>query len=427
MVFISSEALGQEKPKDRARKIPEKARLLHTLREENFNVPDFIYVPAEDFKNENFSELETFLKGCEGVFKVVARSAHPYEKYYKGGTFDSVETYKDLAGILYARKKIVNSVTGANGLSILRQQRFNEAPEIDPEDMGIIVMPYIEGINIMAKMVGDHWEFGYSGNRSHKVQSEPYITTTPHDRKLLEVSEDIQKRLGFRCEIEYIAAPDGTIFVVQAKDISNIETLEMRESQRNVLLDGVRRIRKRRNYRERLIYVMDNRELYLRVISMCEDMVHGWGDPKPDIEDILGVISSYEAGLEYFALRCQRYGVLGLCIQVPKDLVQIANHYLDDTPELQARLSNALNENQYQIDYFLSEADTLIAQEKIRINLCTHDAYGIDTVRTPLWSVYWRADRHDAVVREFRRLGFKTGDWVGIDIGAEERPIIYRL
>ncbi|MFP4087993.1 MAG: hypothetical protein ACLFUL_14515 [Desulfobacteraceae bacterium] len=40
----------------------------------------------------------------------------------------------------------------------------------------------------------------------------------------------------------------------------------------------------------------------------------------------------------------------------------------------------------YKIDYFLSEADTLIVKDKIGVNLCTHDAYGIDTVRYPYWT-----------------------------------------
>ena len=42
-------------------KIPEKAALLDLLKKGKFNVPDFIYVSASDFKNENFKELEKFL------------------------------------------------------------------------------------------------------------------------------------------------------------------------------------------------------------------------------------------------------------------------------------------------------------------------------------------------------------------------------
>jgi hypothetical protein len=108
-------------------------------------------------------------------------------------------------------------------------------------------------------------------------------------------------------------------------------------------------------------------------------------------------------------------------------LYQIANHYLDDLPEFQQRLATALHDNLYKIDYFLSESDTLIAKDKIRVNLGSHDAYGIDTVRNPLWSVYWAMDKHDQMVKEFRRLGFKSGDTVGIEIDSEEKPIVYRL
>jgi len=279
----------------------------------------------------------------------------------------------------------------------------------------------------MAKIIGGLWEFGYCRDRIHKVQSEPYITRTPHDRRLVQLSKDIQKHLGFHCEIEYIISADGGIHVVQAKDISSIDILEEKESQRSITLDGIRRIRKRRNYRERPVYVMDNKAFYIDIISQCEELISDGATPgKPDIAQIIDSINAYEAEFEAFALRHQRYAVLGLSIQDPVDLYQIASHYLDDIPQLQAELSKALHNNLYQIDIFLSEADTLIAKDKFRINLCSHDAYGIDTVRNPLWTVYWYVDRHDEVVREFRRVGFKTGDTVGIDINVDDKPTVYR-
>lgn len=229
--------------------LPEKAKLLERLKKGDFNLPDFIYVPAADFEKEDFEALETFLRAHRESFKVFARSAHPQEKFLKAGTFDSVATYADVAGIKFARKRIIDLAKTAHKLSVQRQQRFNGAPEMDFDKMGIIVMPFIDGTGVMAKMLEDHWEFGYCRDRIHKVQSEPYITNTPHDIRLLQMSEDIQKHLGFRCEIEYIVSADGEIHVVQAKDISHIETLEQKESDRSIKLDGVRRIRKRRNYR----------------------------------------------------------------------------------------------------------------------------------------------------------------------------------
>mgnify|MGYP001813354859 FL=1 len=200
-------------------------------------------------------------------------------------------------------------------------------------------MPFIEGTSVMGKMIGNSWEFGYSRDRTHKVQREPYITNTPHDLRLLELSQQIQKYLGFRCEIEFIVSSDGEIFVVQAKDISNIETLEQKESDRSIHLDGIRRIRKRRNYRERPIYVMDTRSFYIDLISKCEDMVHPCEGPRPTIDDIVGIIKQYEEDMKAFALRHQRFGILGLSIQNSDDLYQVANHYLDEMPELQAKLS----------------------------------------------------------------------------------------
>jgi len=407
--------------------LPEKARLLEQLKEGKFDVPDFIYVPATDFKNENFGALKTFLHNHHESYKVIARSAHPQEEFFKPGTFDSLETYADLDGIKHARKRIIALGKTAHRLKVLRQQRFNRAPEIDLDDMGVIVMPFIDGTSVMAKMLGKIWEFGYCRDRIHKVQSEPYITSTPCDSKLLQASEDIQKYLGFACEIEYIISADGEIHVVQAKDISHIETLEQKESERSIKLDGVRRIRKRRNYRERPIYVMDNKGFYMSIIDKCEDMVHGCEGPPPSIEDILVMIATYEEELEDFALKHQRFAVLGLSIRVPEALSQIANHYLDETPELQKDLSRALHDNMYKRDYFLSEADTLIAKDMLRLNLRSHDAYGIDTVRNPLWNVYWYAERHEQIVRKFNRLGFRTGDTIGIDIDPEDKPTVYRL
>ena len=88
-------------------KLPEKARLLKQLQQEKFKIPDFIYVSAADFENGNFDALEAFLKLHRESFKVIARSVHPQEEFFKGGTFDSLETYADLGGIQYARKKLL--------------------------------------------------------------------------------------------------------------------------------------------------------------------------------------------------------------------------------------------------------------------------------------------------------------------------------
>lgn len=409
--------------------IPEKAELLEKLRQGGFAVPDFIYIPPAIFESGDYGALETFLEKHRQSFKVIARSAHPAERAFKGGTFDSLETYADVGGIRYARNKMIKLAKTSKRLSIARQQRFNRAPELDLEQMGVIVMPFLDGSSVMAKVIDGQWEFGYSRDRIHKVQSEPYITRTPHDRRLVQLSKEIQAYLGFRCEIEYIIAADGEIHVVQAKNIANIDTLEEKESQRTIVLDGIRRIRKRRNYRERPLYVMDNKTFYIEIVSLCEDMLTDDG-ATPDsagIERVIDTIRRYESDMEEFALRHQRYAVLGLAIQDPVELYQIASHYLDDMPELQAELSRALHNNIYLIDNFISEADTLIAKDKIRINLCSHDAYGIDTVRNPLWTVYWRVDRHDEVVREFRRVGFKSGDTVGIDINVDEKPTVRRL
>ncbi len=286
--------------------IPEKARLLEKLKEHGFKVPDFIFVPASKFEEKDFDALESFLENHRESYKVIARSAHPLESNFKGGTFDSLETYADIGGIQYARNKIIKIANTSKKLSILRQQRFDCAPEMVMDQMGVIVMPFINGSSVMVKMLLDSWEFGYSRNRTSKVQTEPYITRVPHDRQLLKLSENIQKTLGFRCEIEYIISTDGDIYVVQAKDISNIETLEEKESERSIVLDGIRRIRKRRNYRERPVYVMDNKAFYVDIISRCEEIVHGHEDDAY-IDKIIDSVDAYQKELENFALQHQRF------------------------------------------------------------------------------------------------------------------------
>lgn len=406
--------------------MPEKAHLLEKLRKNGFSVPEFIYVSAKKFETKEFSELESFLDAHRESYKVIARSAHPMESAYKGGTFDSLETYADIGGIVYARNRIIKLAGTSKYLSVRRQQIFNHAPELNLEQMGVIVMPFINGTSVMAKMIGNHWEFGYCRNRGAKVQTEPHITRVPHDRGLLQLSKAIQNRLGFRCEIEYIISTEGEIHVVQAKDISSIETLEDKQKSLSIRLDGIRRIRRRRNYRERPLYVMDNKAFYINLIGQCEELVLGSRSAEAGIREISDMVAAYETELESFALRHQRFAVLGFSIQDTGELYQIANHYLDDYPDLQKPLSKALHNNLYKIDIFLGEADTLMAKEKFRINLCSHDAYGIDTVRNPLWSAYWNGDRHESVVREFRRLGFRTGDTIGIDIDADDRPVVYR-
>lgn len=408
------------------KKLPEKARLLETLKANGFNVPDFIYVSAQTFEDRDFSRLAAFLETHKKSYKVIARSAHPLESAYKGGTFDSLETYADIDGIIYARNRIIRLAKTAKKLSIKRQQIFNHAPSIDLEQMGMVVMPFIDGSSVMAKMIRDHWEFGYCRNREQKVQTEPHITRVPHDRKLFQLSQAIEKKLGFACEIEYIISMEGEIHVVQAKDISCIETLEEKDSDRSIRLDGIRRIRKQRNYRERPVYVMDNKAFYIDIIGQCEDLVQRGKESMSDMSDIIAGVTAYEAELESFALRHQRFAVLGFSIHDLGDLYQIANHYLVDYPDQQRTLSRALHNNQYMVDTFLGEADTLIAKDKFRVNLCSHDAYGIDTVRNPLWSAFWHAERHDAVVKEFKRLGFKTGDTVAIDIGVDDLPGVFR-
>ena len=131
--------------------------------------------------------------------------------------------------------------------------------------------------------------------------------------------------------------------------------------------------------------------------------------------------------MEHFAMRNRRFAILAISIEPSAEIYQIANHYLDDTPELQQQLTKALYNHQYFQDAFIAEADTLISKDAFHINLCGHDAYGIDTVRNPIWSVFWSVANHNRNLNRIRRIGFKTGDVVGIDIGVDGKPTLFRL
>ena len=408
-------------------RIPEKPRLLKILKDDGFNVPDFYFISGEDFDEGDFLELQEFLNRSCTSFKVIVRSAHPQEDRFKGGTFDSLETNCDITGVQYARNRITKLARHAKRLNILRQQRFNGAPQIDIDQMGIVVMQYIEGLQVMAKQLGDQWEFGISGFAKEKVPVESYITRRPPDERLLELSDTIQRYLGFRCEIEYILDYSGVIHVVQARDISLIDLLEQNRFKQTLRLDGIRRLRKRNNYRERVIYAMDNPSIYERIMAMSSELLREQERVEEKFGKILKVIEEYEQELEQFSLKYQYYAVLGLKIRIPDELFHKASHCLNELPDYQARLTQVLLENQYQIDYFLSEADTILAKDRLHLNLCTHAAYGVDSVRNPLWFIHWTPEHHDAVVNQFRKLGFKTKDMIGIEISPEERPMVYRL
>jgi len=408
-------------------RIPEKPRLLKILKDDGFNVPDFYFISGEDFDEGDFLELQEFLNRSCTSFKVIVRSAHPQEDRFKGGTFDSLETNCDITGVQYARNRITKLARHAKRLNILRQQKFNGAPQIDIDLMGIMVMQYIEGLQVMAKQLGDQWEFGISGFAKEKVPVESYITRRPPDERLLELSDTIQRHLGFRCEIEYILDYSGVIHVVQARDISLIDLLEQNRFKQTLRLDGIRRLRKRNNYRERVIYAMDNPSIYERIMAMSSELLREQERVEEKFGKILKVIEEYEQELEQFSLKYQYYAVLGLKIRIPDELFHKASHCLNELPDYQARLTQVLLENQYQIDYFLSEADTILAKDRLHLNLCTHAAYGVDSVRNPLWFIHWTPEHHDAVVNQFRKLGFKTKDMIGIEISPEERPMVYRL
>lgn len=331
----------------RMNKIPEKPRLLRILKDAGFDVPDFLFMSGEDFDQGNFNNLKDFLDHSCSSFKVIVHSAHPLEDRFKVGTFDSLETNCDVNGILYARNRFTKFSRNAKRLNILRQQRFKGAPQIEIDQMGIVVMQYIEGLQVMAKKLEDQWEFGISGYAKEGGQVESFITRRHPDERLMDLSETIQSQLGFRCEIEYILDHDGLIHVVQASDISLIELFEQNRFEQTLRPYGIRRLRKRCNYRERVIYVMDNPCIYERTMALSLELLHEQGRVEEKFGEILKVIEEYEQELEQFSLKYQHYVVLALKIRIPDELFHKASHCLDELPEYQARLTQVLLNNQY--------------------------------------------------------------------------------
>jgi hypothetical protein len=116
--------------------IPEKAKLLQKLKQGGFDIPDFIYVPPQHFETKDFAALESFLERHRQSFKVIARSAHPQERCFKGGTFDSLETYADVSGIRYARNKMIKLAETTKRLTIAAPAEIRACPGTGHERNG---------------------------------------------------------------------------------------------------------------------------------------------------------------------------------------------------------------------------------------------------------------------------------------------------
>ena len=63
----------------------------------------------------------------------------PFHLRHHRRTFNSLETYADVGGIRYARNKMMGLGKPGTQFSIARQQRFDHAPQMDLEQMGVMV------------------------------------------------------------------------------------------------------------------------------------------------------------------------------------------------------------------------------------------------------------------------------------------------
>jgi hypothetical protein len=413
---------------------PDKVAFLEKLQSGGFNIPDFIYLSSEALENDCQKAITSFLGSLNGAACVIVRSAHPLEAHFKGGTFDSFESTADLDGIRLAFRKIVRSCRTSKRLAIRRQQVFEGAPPLDPDDMGILIMPYVDGRSVMAKTVGTNWEFGYARQSDNLIFRDPYLTSTPHDTQLYILSERIRRFLGFRCEIEYILSGDGQLFIVQARDISGAPTIEEapvsptgRRGGGRVRFDGVLRVRGLCNHRIRPVFIMNNRGFSLEIIDACSRSRCSGGSGDDGLtQRILEIIDRFDQQLEMFSLSHPRYAVLGTDIHL-LELFHFIHHFFEKATHARQQIEGALRKTQYSVESFLAEADTLIAKHKTRFNLCTHNAYGISSVSNPLWTVFWNEDRSESILNDIELLGIQTGDIIEIEIEASGIPVLYRV
>ncbi len=410
---------------------PDKVEMLQNLQAAGFDVPGFVYLPAERLARGDTDALAGFLQGRPQTARLLVRSAHPEEAAFKGGTFDSFLATPDLDGVRLAWRRMVRSCRTAKRLSIRRQQVFWGAPSIDPEEMGALVMPFIEGPCIMAKALNGRWEFGVSPQEG---AGEPYLTTTAADEDLLAQCRSVRDSLGVSCEIEWVrSAKDGRLYLVQARDISRLPTAPPVEegplpcsARDGLVMDGLRRVRDDGRRRQRPVFVMDSRELLSALDAAFRDPAESGDRGAGATDAALSAIHSFEGAMERFALSHERYAVLAVAVHLP-DLYGFPERLPAAGPGCRKALGKALRGCQYAIERFLAEADTLVAQEGTSFHPCTHAVFGISSVSHPLWSVSWKADRRGDILDALHRLGVRTGRRIEIALNSSGLPELYSV
>ncbi|MBU0980639.1 MAG: hypothetical protein KJ709_07555 [Nanoarchaeota archaeon] len=408
--------------------VPNKVEFLDRLRgkTKGLKIPEQVYLSREHFEQGEFGELEGFLEGPE---EIIVRSALMEENEFKGGTFSSyrnggkrngqryrlaptVETVKTLRGW------IVEDARYAKSLAIRRQQKFNNAPEINPEDIGAQVMRYEEGCKIMAKQVREKWEFGYVGLKCplDGAHMQDHLSDHAWNDDLVPVSERIQDMLGIGAEIEYIwDQKNDRLIVVQVKDITGrVTEAEPRmhdEDPVYILADFcLNRMRKtEESYRERQLFKVDDYEHLIPAIS--DRYIQEEGTFVKCLEEARAMKDEYER----FALENEHYAVYIGEVERTNRFVGYVTRNHPDVKDFHIGDGNygfGLRYCGMMYYPFVAEADTVINFTVSSITGHSHQLFGIDNINNPLWLLIF--GEGDCLNLSGLTKGLQTGCKIGV-------------
>jgi len=428
--------------------LQEKVANLLTLEEVDKSIPDRVFVSEKDFQDENFENLKKFLKKYpEGG--IYARTVHKLEDQLKGGTGKSIVFYENTIQEVHdVRKVIIDHLRYAKRLSILRQQKFNGlSQEFNPDDMGLLFMPYIKGWNIMAKYVNKEWEFGISGIPENGEEFPPRLFTKKSIEEMAVILQNLQRDLRRivdplieRCdrltnhlykkkgndkyEYEFVYNSKAkVIYTVQARDISkiigNMKTMEcgFDLSYPSLDLADWQCVRNPARYRKRPVYIID------------EKLVEGVEYLSKANKHIEFLLQVQEQFID-FALEHENLGVIALDASKSNDSVLSLNQKGIYDKELPRELIYSLGEYGFTTLHagdlyapLIDESDLLICPATPGKGADPHIVFGIDNLNVPFIAVKYFG-REDYLLRDFLRTNkINNGSLVGVDVSGSDGKI----
>lgn len=422
---------------------PQKVRFLDLLDGFDDSIPDRLYVSHDDFERLKIGPLEKFLPKYKDR-RIISRSVHKLEDELKAGTCRSKSDWLDtIDDALRVRDEIIQNLRYGRSLSIQRQQKFNAlTPDFNPDHIGILYMPVIEAWNIMAKFLDGEWEFGISRVRDPDIANKIYqprlITKKTLDdevsfgskywpqifraiRPLTEHCDRLRKYLinktgNEHYELELLFDPENrTVSTVQVRDISRfIDQAPYQEEQFDLTCpsykaDRVVWFREPQEYRKRVIYLIDEREIYGPKYGATQD---------EHFEFLLKIQEEFKK----FALEHEKFGVVALH---PRESRSSCNHLLDfDKPP---ELMYQYNDDKITSDHFgelyyplVEESDLLICPTTIGYGADPHGKFGIENFNSPLLTLTFSGREDFIIFNMAQNTGLKTGSSIGTQVKGEK-------